>query len=285
MNSNPLYQKLDEKNEDQKYLYRYGYVITDCTWRIDEKFSFLKTWTLHQYNAIQFIVHPDQKIFFCTENNTTFFLIGHCYNPIRMTADENDVLHALIQSYKRDVSDYTLYLSELTGIFVTGYINDNGITVYGDAAGMLMTYYGCIENQIWISSHADLIGNLSSLEQDSYVQKLTQYKFYPLFGYSLPGDLSPYKAFKRLVPNHYVHIQNAICTVKRFYPYRDRDVSDNRYSIEERVTKIAQILQNSTGGYQMPTVSGIQSQQDSFFSHNHRRSFLLPAVRLRAIRL
>jgi len=83
------------------------------------------------------------------------------------------------------------------------------------------------------------------LEQSPYVKRLIQYRFYHLFGYSLPGDLSPYTEFKRLVPNHSLCMTDHTCIVQRFYPFEDWTELTEKYTAENRIEIISEILQNS----------------------------------------
>lgn len=242
-----IYASIKERPEYSKYLYRYGFLITTSEQALEEKCFILKSWHHSIIGKFSFWIHPDQKLYTYAANGITFFLIGHCYNPFTMTVGESDALSALAAAFQNNVDAYCEELSDLTGIFMTGYIADNSITIYGDAAGMFMTYYGFANACIWISSHAKLLGDLNDLTQSAYVQKLVGYRFYPLFGFSLPGDLSPYDEFKRLVPNHSVCINGNRCILRRFYPVQSWDSMLNQFTIDQRVEEIVRILNCSMG--------------------------------------
>lgn len=245
MDSHALLKQLHEKPEYEKFLYRYGFLITDHVKDFGDEFPFLKLWHVAQIGQLRFWVHPDQKLYVHESENTVFFLVGHCYNPFQMVSDETQVLEQMARAFQSGESEYHSMLAELTGVFVTGYITEAGITVYGDAAGMFMAYYGNVKGHIYITSHGDLVGILNSLTQSEYVQRLVKYRFYPLFGRALPGDISPYDELKRLVPNHSVNIGKEGCTVKRFYPTQVWEKAETAYSMEERVGEITRILKNS----------------------------------------
>lgn len=243
--NNDVYEQIRRKPEYARFLYRYGFLITTCEDALEGKCFVLESWNCTVVGAYRFWIHPDQKLYLYDHNGRTFFLIGHGYNPISMIADENAELSALAAALEKGTDAYCRELSDLTGIFVTGYIDCDGLSLYGDAAGMFMAYYGCANAELWISSHAELLGRLNGLEQSAYVQELVTYRFYPLFGFSLPGDLSPYDAFKRLVPNHCVSFENGGCKVRRFYPTEEWNVLTDAYSMDERIEEIVRILKNS----------------------------------------
>lgn len=245
MKSSALYGTLCERTEYESFLYRFGFLITDNVEEYCDEYTFLNAWHCFRVRNMHFWIHPDQILYLHHTNDADFFLIGHCYDPLRMVYSESDILKNLSCAWLRGQTDYCRVLNDLTGIFVTGYITRTGITVYGDAAGMLMTYYGIIGEKIYISSHADLLGNINALEMSEYVKRLTDYRFYSLFGRSLPGDLSPYDAFKRLIPNHCVEIQSGSCTVRRFYPTEDWEDLIAAMPLEDRVREVTRILKNT----------------------------------------
>lgn len=240
-----IYVQLKKKPEYADYLYRYGFLITTSEEALEQKCFVLADWNQSLVGSYHFWIHPNQKIYLHTHDSITFFLIGHCYNPISMTADEARELASLAAAFQYGTAAYCRELSDVTGIFLTGYIVGDSITIYGDAAGMFMTYYGFSNSCAWIGSHAELLGDLNGLTQSEYVKKLVDYRFYHLFGFSLPGDLSPYDEWNRLVPNHSVCLDGNGCHVNRFYPVEDWGALVGAYSIDARAEEIAGILTRS----------------------------------------
>ncbi|MDY4488044.1 MAG: hypothetical protein SPE18_08340 [Candidatus Limivicinus sp.] len=240
-----VYTQIKAKPEYAKYLYRYGFLITTCDEALEERCFILKSWSQTAAGRYHFWIHPEQKLFLYRQDDITFFLIGHCYNPIAKIISEERELEILASAFLGGVDAYCRELANLTGIFLTGYISNEDITLYGDAAGMFMTYYGFANNFAWIGSHAALLGDINNLKQSDYVNELVHYRFYPLFGFSLPGDLSPYDEFKRLVPNHSVKIDRCHCEIRRFYPTEDWETLMTEYSFAQRVAEITQILNSS----------------------------------------
>lgn len=243
MDHNSLYAEMAGNPESIRHLYRYGYFITSRQSICHPGLSpILETWSWQSHCGLQFWVHPDQSVFFHQADDALLFLIGHCYDPFSMVHSEPRILEKLAVSLACSTAAYCEALSDLTGVFLTGYVQSGAVHLFGDAAGMLMTYYGYAGGDLWISSHAALIGDLNGLSQSDYVQRLTRYRFYPLFGFALPGDCSPYAEFRRLVPNHTVCLQSGVSSVRRFYPTEDWASLCNAHSLQERAAIARDIL-------------------------------------------
>lgn len=238
MNSDSLFWQLREKPEYRRYLYRFGYLITDC--KISDSLGILENWSHTRVRGWDFYIHPDQRLYLFETRHSVWFLIGHCYDPFAMEHREDVILSRLAQS-----EDYHAALADLTGVFVTGCLTEGAITVYTDAAGMLMANYGVVNGHVCITSHAHLAGTLLGLRQSDYVRRLTAYRFYHLFGFFLPGDLTPYAELRRLVPNHRLVIREGQCDIKRFYPTEDWSRLCKAHTLEERADRAAQILKNT----------------------------------------
>ena len=115
--------------------------------------------------------------------------------------------------------------------------------MYGDAAGMLMTYYGLVDGRRCLSSHAQLLGGLFGLEQSPYVRALTGYRYYPLFGLSPargPVPLRPPSG--GWCPTTGPSSPAGEVRVERFWPVQEWDELAAQGSPEERAAEIARIL-------------------------------------------
>lgn len=218
------YKCLKKMNFINKF-YVMGFFATDAKIDTTER-PFLCKWKKHCVCNCHIYVHPKQTYFI----NGRRILIGHAYNPFTMEADENRILESLTEES----------LNQLTGIFTILEITDKGIKIVGDATCMQCTFYGVINGHFYVSTHANLIGDLLGLEWDPYIKQLTEYKFFKLFGTQLPGNLSEYKEIKRLVPNHIVTIENGEIKEKRFYWPHTCNLSK-----DEIVNKASNLLHNN----------------------------------------
>lgn len=119
--------------------------------------------------------------------------------------------------------------------------------VFGDCAGMQSAYYGVVDNNIYISSHSQLIGDICDLAMSQYVKKLISYKFWQMYGLFLPGDISQFDEVYRLVPNTFLSIERSTfkTQVKRFYPKENVDIADTEEKYNCVIKEIGKILYNN----------------------------------------
>lgn len=235
-------RSLDEKPHLRPMLFPFGFLITLQQDEFDaDTFPFYGAWTRDECGGYQVLIHPDQKIYKLQRGDICHFLIGHAYDPFLMLSDEQEILRELADGLETGVASHVEALNRLTGVFALGYVEGGMLRVFGDPTGMQTVYYGHVEATPYVVSHAALVGVLKGLSPSDYVQRLTSYRFYHLFGSALPGDLSPYDALRRLVPNHVLSVTGGACDVKRFFPVdgsKGIDSDADYRALIERATKI-----------------------------------------------
>lgn len=221
-----------------------GFLFTDADVDLDS-YPFYGIWNRTELYKYQIIVSPKQKIYYVTNGDTSVLLIGHAYNPFTMLADENEILSELIEKYSEENVDVASSLfwekiNELTGIFTIIIIDKESVLIIGDASGMQTTFYTVNSGKIYVSSHTNIIGDILDLDWDPYIVRLKNYRFFKLLGNALPGNLTQFPKVKRLIPNHYVEIEDRSLTVNRFYwPHRLDKTND------ELVDEVAGILHSN----------------------------------------
>lgn len=174
----------DDSPKFREVLFARGYLFTDA--EIDgNAFPFYGEWRTEKICGYSLLVHPKAKYYALQTEDSSLVLIGHAYNPFDGLYDENEIL----QKYA-DSEDKIGYFNQWTGVFTLIVVKADDIEVWGDCAGMQCTYYGTIEKHFYLSSHAQLIGDLCNLTQSAYVRKLTHYRFWQMYGLFLPGDIS-----------------------------------------------------------------------------------------------
>lgn len=208
-------------------------------------YPFYGKWKHTKMQYYHMIVSPKQKSYFVTEGDATIVLVGHAYNPFTMEIDENTILAELIKQYSEESISMSSSLfwekiNELTGIFTIIIIDQGSVLIIGDASGMQTTFYTINSGKIYVASHTNLIGDLLDLDRDPYVVRLKNYRFFKLLGNALPGNLTQFSKVKRLIPNHYVKIEDHSLTVNRFYwPHKLNK------TVEEIVDEVAGILHSN----------------------------------------
>lgn len=234
-----LKEKLDMRQDLQHYLYRMGFLITNKEISIVE-YPFYENWKKTSVKGYNFIIHNQQKLFLYEKEDKVYFLIGHAYNPFTMVADE-----VVILSYiSENTEEFYNRVNELSGNFILGFINDQDeITFMSDATCMQQIFYGKHEGYLYITSHSKLLGDICELNMVEYVKKLISYKYYKLFGLMLPGDITQYENFYRVIPNFSIIYKNGEFNHNRFYSIHTNNPKKLLY--EDIIKNSANILHNN----------------------------------------
>jgi hypothetical protein len=216
MNKSDIQKILKENPDLKSKLFERGFFFTDDEVN-DEAYPFYGIWKRKFIQGYTLMVSEKQNYYIDRDESCTYVLVGHAYDPIDSLSQEQDILHSLQKSGFLSEA-FWLHFNNLTGIFSLIVIDEAGIYMIGDPTCMQTTFYCTHNGHIYVSSHTNCIGDFLSFEWDDYVKDLVNYKFFKLLGNSLPGDLTQFKEVKRLVPNHYVHMNNSsLMESKRFY--------------------------------------------------------------------
>ena len=235
---------LDNTPDIQKHLFEKGYLITDADIQNETEYPFYGNWKKTIIGNYNFWTYTSINLYTYDFNEGTAFLIGHAYNPYTMTADENEILEAVANTY--GTNQYFNIIDELTGIFIMGIVKEKRIEFLLDASGMQYGCYGTINNKQYISSHMRLIGDICGLKTDNYVERLTKYRWYHfMMGNYMPGDITCYKELKRIIPNTYVRFDDNNYSVTRFYPNKEIKMCTNEKEYTQVIHDASIILQNT----------------------------------------
>lgn len=235
---------LDEHVHLQKHLFEKGFLITDAPITNTGRYPFYGNWNACVKGNYTVMNHAGAKAYFADTAKGTFFLIGHACNPFTMVYDEHDILAGLAEAYGTD--RYQEAIDELTGVFVLGVIAGERIEVQLDASGMQYGCYGHVNGHLYITSHMRLIGDLTDVPTDPFVEKLIHYRWYPyMMGNYLPGDATCYVEVKRIIPNTEVTYSDGAFSINRFYPNRPIAMCESEEEYGEVIQEAARIMQNT----------------------------------------
>lgn len=213
-----------------------GYLVTDNT-DITVQYA---GWSKTSCGKYQIYCHPDTHIHISRSRDHYFVLIGHAYNPFTGEYNEDDLLKSL-----SSIDEFTAIIdkiNEWTGLFTFLVIDPDQVRFLGDCACMQSAYYGQINGYLFISTHAQLIGDICNLQKSEYVCKMQKYRFWEKYGLFLPGDHSQFDDVKRLVPNTYITYSDNGFSVERFFPTRDIQMVSSKEEYNLTIEKIADIL-------------------------------------------
>ncbi len=208
MKQEDVRQVLEEYPQLRSKLFARGFLFTDAS--VDEEiYPFYGLWSKTSVAGYYLLVAPNQHYFISIEDACSMILVGHAYNPFSMQSNENEILVSLQKALQEGEQSFRNELNDLTGVFTLIWIKDGCVYVVGDPTGMQTTFYTVMEHRTYVSSHTNLLGDILSLSWDPYVKELTSYRFFGLLGNSLPGNLTQFTEVKRLIPNHYLRIDES----------------------------------------------------------------------------
>lgn len=235
---------LDENPQYRSLLYPRGFLFTSADSIALQVYPFYGGWKQIEFFEYKAFIHLNQKATIITSNKEKkgLLLIGHAYNPFTHEFHEEELLKALLER----IDDEKRFLEEFndwTGIFALFVYQKDILKIYGDPAGMYTVFYGFCQKKLYVSSHSKLLGDICDLQISTYVENLINYKYYSLIGKGLPGDISPYDQFKRLIPNHFVRFSLNGLGVERFFPKNTENLCNKVYT--EIVNEVSQILTNN----------------------------------------
>lgn len=244
MNNSELKTILSKNPELQKDLFIRAFLITDQKITNLNEFPFYGNWKIEEHAGYYFLGHELTGVHvYEDEQQRVFFLMGHAYNPFTMEYEENKILPYLAEAYGTE--NYLERIHELTGVFVYGSVINGKIEYVVDPAGMQSACYGKVGDYFYISSHAQLIGDLCNLEMDPFVKELIQYKWYGrVMGPYLPADLTPFIEVKRIVPSIWFSYRMQV-EHQRYWPVKEVVFAESEEEYQRVIEEAADILQNN----------------------------------------
>ena len=232
--------KLDAYPAFQSKLYIRGFLLTNADVD-DSTYPFYGAWNRFEIASATFLIHPQQKAYVHSTDDFSAALVGHALNPFTKEVSEDSILCVCLQKLKESENAFWNYFNQLTGVFTFFVFRGDDVWIIDDASGMQTTFYTTEKGKLYVSSHTMLLGELLGLEKDPYVERLAKYRFFPLLGNSLPGDLTQFIGLKRVTPNFCCVYHDGTFTNKRFFaPYQIKDKSR-----QQLVDEAGQILHNS----------------------------------------
>lgn len=232
-------------------LYCRGFLLTDEEIKNLNEYPFYGNWRDYMItgngSCYHVYVHKDNNCYCYSKDDYVMFLVGHAYDPFDMVIDENDILRKLEQALEMGEDAFWQEESKLTGVFVTGFLNNGKLVYSTDCAGMQLVYHGIVDNRIFITSHSKLVADIKGLEQTEYIKRLTTSKLWPLWGTWLPGDISPYAELIRLNPNckGVFSEKSKTVSVERYYPKTVISETKTEEEFRSTIQELGRIMSNT----------------------------------------
>ena len=241
-------QSLLETNlKYQRLLFRRGYLITNDQSLALQGYPFLGHWRTTNLGAVDGRVvslhhHEDQTVHVLEDALAAVALIGHAYNPFTMQPEEPAILRELLTAWHASDELFWDAVSELTGIHLIVVREDHRLVAVQDCGGMQFCYFGSVGDDLYLTSHPQLVADLRGLEQDPFVTKLIASRTYNIGNRYLPGNSSAFKELKRLGANTFVALKSDGFTLHRFFPHVQRAEVTSAIAIQDVVEQCADIM-------------------------------------------
>ena len=236
---------LEENTDLKKDLFIRGFLITDKKITNLEEFPFYGNWRVEEHKGLYFMAHELAGMHvYEDKEGRLFFLMGHAYDPFIMEIDEMKILAHIAEAYGSE--EYNERIAEITGVFVYGSFVEGNLEYIVDPSGMQSSCYGIIGGHFYLSSHPQLIGDICHLRMDTFVKELVAYKWYGrVMGPYLPGDLTPFKEVKRIVPSISYKVHEGSIEHRRFWPIKEVEMAENDDDYNKVIQEAADILKNN----------------------------------------
>ncbi len=255
---NDIKSVLDKDSKYRSFLFKRGYLVTDREDINTEIYPFYSLWNKHTVGKYSIIVHNEQDFSQCKKEGISAVMIGHAYDPFLMKYDDKEILSDCLDAYLKGEEEYFDKISSLTGIHLILIFDGNRIIAVQDCSGMRCCYFGKVADNIYLTSHTQLVADICNLKLDPDVELLFSKKFYTIGNRYLPGNLSAYKELKRLGANTYLTFNEDIFSINRFYPLRPhKELSESDY--DTAIAEIGRLLNNNLAltakKWQRPAIS------------------------------
>jgi hypothetical protein len=187
--------------------------------------------------ALHLIAHPHLPVEQAINASVSATLIGYQLDPHNPQASNKDILNSLISSVARG-GDLFEFVYPLGGRWVLLVDDGQGVRLLGDAAGLRQVFYSDMQKtgELWCASQPGHIASALALEMDPEAVNSIAWSQAQSPESWWPGDSSPYREVRRLLPNHYLELQTG--SVRRFWPCQRLQ----RHTPEEAETRLAETL-------------------------------------------
>lgn len=241
---NEIKSRLDKEEKYRDFLFRRGYLLTDDD-NIDLSiYPFYNNWTLETFGKFNIIVHKDQKVYSVSDDKKSLVIIGNFVNPFTKEYDGESILNSAFKKlYSRQ--GFQEYIDQLTGDFVICLIEGRSLKFCTDPTSMLFGCYAQIKEKLYISSHVQLIGDLTDLEKSQFTKKFEKYRYFYKYGFFFPGDHTQFDEVKRVLTNHWLIFNDNSVLFDRVYPLNELELCKNDKEYETLISNVVEILHNT----------------------------------------
>ena len=169
-------------------------------------------------NSIYLTVHPDLKTCQVTNKGKSITLLGYLLDPINPEYSDSDIVNYLSNEIFDDGQSDFKQTYNLGGRWILIINDGKEIRLLTDPAGLRQVCYTDINytDDLWCASQPGIIAEILNLKMDNDAVNFIHAFKRINDEYYWPGDSSPYKEIKHLLPNHYLKLKEGLC--QRYWP-------------------------------------------------------------------
>ena len=189
-------------------------------------------------NDFYLTVHPDLPTYQATYKNKSITLLGYMVDPDNPYADNSEIINGLI--YQLGTEDnFFEHTDKFGGRWILIVNDGKALKLFNDAAGLRQVFYTDVpgSTDLWCASQPGLIAETLHLETAPEASEfMNSHEYIHNKHHWWPGDSSPYREIKHLLPNHYLDLGTG--RSHRYWP----NASLDSFSLREAVLANSQIL-------------------------------------------
>lgn len=179
-----------------------------------------KSWQKSKINDSMFLtVHPDLPLWQTSWESKSITLLGYILDPDNPDSDDLEILNRLIREAggADNILDST---DNLGGRWILIFDDGKDLRLFHDATGCRQVFYTTNDHSMgmWCASQPGIIAEELNLEmdKDALGNFINSPAYKERIEYWWPGDSSPYREIRLLLPNHYLDLKTGEC--HRFWP-------------------------------------------------------------------
>ncbi len=189
--------------------------------------------------SLRLMAHPDLNVVQATSGWDSISLIGYLLDPGNPGASDSTILNQLLP-LTFDWLALLGRLAHLGGRWILIVGDGTTFRLLHDPMGLRQVFY--LESnhpgELWCASQPGILARIAGLHLDEEVLTFVRSHAWPNGEHWLPGEVSPFRQVKHLLPNHYLDL--ATGRVERYWPARNFE----RLSLDDCVEQCAATLSN-----------------------------------------
>jgi hypothetical protein len=164
-------------------------------------------------------VHPDLPLCQANHEGRSLTLLGYLLDPIHPTLSDLEIITAMLRQ-AASATDIFAHTHALGGRWILIIDDGKETLLFNDATGCRQVFYTNNSfEEIWCASQPGIIAEELGfqVDKDALDCFINTQACQERIEYWWPGESSPYKEIRHLLPNHYLDLRDGSC--RRFWPY------------------------------------------------------------------